>query len=460
MARIDNFTNFATDVADSIREMTGTTEQIPASEFDTRIKGIKTAEDLEEELTTYNTELSEQEVGVDDIVTALVGKVAGATGTKPNIFIQEEEPESKEGIWLQTTALDYQDVATVTNIVEAGTWYKNGEFGKAPTTFSAMNTAAVGDNIYLLGAFNANKYYKYNTKDMTFTQLTSPSLRFISNVVVYETDIYFFGGYSSSNGYQSTSYKYNTLTDTYTNLGITAPALNGRGCARVGTDVYLFGGWNGSNHSTANKYDILTDTITEMAPVPTAGYNLGVAAVGTDIYINIGRVDGYKSYKFYKYDTLTDTYEQLNNAPCVASKFFTIGTKIYAFEYDNYTGVYVYDTTTQKWENTGWNQPRALSSALNIALVDNKFYIIGGGDSSVINVLALETSTFRNNTLALVNNDNISSFVATELFTVLNSTTRLLYKLNDVFYYSTETGLDDTIPTYYGDGAQWIKLKN
>ena len=44
MARTDNFTNFATDVADSIRSMTGKTGKIPASQFDTEIKSIETQE--------------------------------------------------------------------------------------------------------------------------------------------------------------------------------------------------------------------------------------------------------------------------------------------------------------------------------------------------------------------------------------------------------------------------------
>lgn len=45
MARTDNFTNFATDVANSIREKTGETGLIPASEFDTKIKNIQTGVD-------------------------------------------------------------------------------------------------------------------------------------------------------------------------------------------------------------------------------------------------------------------------------------------------------------------------------------------------------------------------------------------------------------------------------
>ena len=36
----------------------------------------------------------------------------------------------------------------------------------------------------------------------------------------------------------------------------------------------------------------------------------------------------------------------------------------------------------------------------------------------------------------------------------------LQYEFNDVYYYTQEGGLDNTIPTYYGDGTQWIKFKN
>ena len=42
MARTDNLNNFLTDVANSIREKKGTTELIPASDFDTEIESIET----------------------------------------------------------------------------------------------------------------------------------------------------------------------------------------------------------------------------------------------------------------------------------------------------------------------------------------------------------------------------------------------------------------------------------
>ena len=77
MARIDNLTIFLTDIAESIRGKTGKTDAIPANEFDAEIESISGSEDLTEELTTYNSKVTEQETSIQDIVTALKSKGAG-----------------------------------------------------------------------------------------------------------------------------------------------------------------------------------------------------------------------------------------------------------------------------------------------------------------------------------------------------------------------------------------------
>lgn len=74
MARTDTLGNFLTDVAESIRTKEGTTEAIPASEFDTRISNLSGAEDLDAELDYYNNEMSEQGVTIENIVNAMKNK--------------------------------------------------------------------------------------------------------------------------------------------------------------------------------------------------------------------------------------------------------------------------------------------------------------------------------------------------------------------------------------------------
>lgn len=82
MARTDTLGNFLTDVAEAIRTKEGTTETIPASEFDTRISNLSGggSEDLSEELGTYNEELTEQKATIKTIVQTLQNKASGGSG--------------------------------------------------------------------------------------------------------------------------------------------------------------------------------------------------------------------------------------------------------------------------------------------------------------------------------------------------------------------------------------------
>jgi len=67
MTRIDNLSNFLTDVADSIREKKGTSEPIKASEFDSEINSIETKIDVDGIIREYNV-ASGGNVNVNDFV--------------------------------------------------------------------------------------------------------------------------------------------------------------------------------------------------------------------------------------------------------------------------------------------------------------------------------------------------------------------------------------------------------
>ena len=129
MARTDNFKNFATDVADSIRSMTGKSDPIPASQFDTEIKSIETKEDLDVELNTYSTEVSAQEVSIDTIIDTLQGKATG--NSSQEVFSTEEVITNK--VWINGKPI-YRKVFTG-NLPTI----TNGTFGTLSFDISNLN---------------------------------------------------------------------------------------------------------------------------------------------------------------------------------------------------------------------------------------------------------------------------------------------------------------------------------
>ena len=64
---------------------------------------------------------------------------------------------------------------------------------------------------------------------------------------------------------------------------------------------------------------------------------------------------------------------------------------------------------------------------------------------------------FENNSI-VVSQGNNKYF--TELISNEDVDGKILFPFNNIYFNTIENGLDDTIPTYYGDGTQWVKFKN
>lgn len=132
-----------------------------------------------------------------------------------NLYVQINEPEIKEGVWLQTDYVYKQIIIDSSIASNQGTWLDNtsSNIAKIPFNFVLGTATVVGTDIYIFGG-NVSYYaaYKYDTIKKSYTQLASMPYAFIGGSAISVGNfIYIFGSsYTSSKYfvYSQTAYKY------------------------------------------------------------------------------------------------------------------------------------------------------------------------------------------------------------------------------------------------------------
>ena len=379
--------------------------------------------------------------------------ILGVTGTyeqKPNIFTQETEPQTKNGIWVKTNKTFANKVAVQRALSETGEYLK---MTNIPYDFNDGSPAVVGTDIYLLGASlsGCRQYnYKYNTLTDTYTQMTDIPYEFYNgSAVAIGTDIYLLGGGIS----KTTNYKYDTLTDTYTKMAdIPYEFYNGSAVA-IGTDIYLWG----DNVQYNYKYNTLTNTYTKMSNMPFSIYYNKIVAVGTNIYA-LGVGGGYIGN--YKYDTLTDTFTKMTDIPYDFryTPAVVIGTDIYLLgSASRQTNNYKYDTLTDTYEKMT-DIPYDIYGGSAVLVGTNIYLLSSMEDEYSTNnykyTLTLNTD-IQNNSLVL---EQGGMLYKTILFDSA-FTNGIEYKFTSVWLKNEDGTIDNATPIYYGNGTEWIQFK-
>ena len=359
---------------------------------------------------------------------------------KPNVFMQETEPETKEGIWIQANK-NVEKIKAIESFVSG-----NGEWNILPDINYSINSGAyatVGKNIYIFG----NKLcLKFNTEDLTCTTLDNDKSFYSGCATVVNGLIYLFGGTSAPKA----AYRYNTDTNEYVNIAsIPIDVYYGFAVAHD-TDIYLFMGEYIYKYDTINnEYTLITNKL------PFSATNGTGACIGNNIFIFINT-------SCYRFDIESNEITQLNsNIPfnVVDTRCVSYNTFIYLFgssDSGSQKKAYRYNTATNTFMQLD-DIPHIFQFG-HIGIVENIIYIIGGVDSNKkVSKFVIPMQEFENNTLII---SQANALYKTQLYENEDIDGRLLYSFDDVKYNTTEDGLDDTLPTYYGTGTEWIKFKN
>lgn len=412
------------------------------------VKGTaETSENLQEQLDAQDTIIKE-------LQTSLDGK-ASSTDIKPNIFMQLTEPVKKEGIWFKSDK-QVDHIIMDTNIIESGNWDTINEYPDLPLNINSYSKVCTIDNIIYLFDGRDKKAYTFNTNDLSCTEITDVTLPFISLTedcqfcavdkciyVLYKAynsynTIYKFDTeartcstvYSVSYAWYMNCYiaaidtnififdskgaicKFNTINNTLTKLDVTNPITEQSysKCISIDEYIYIFGGYaNGDSYTYAYKFNTATNEFTKLTDMPYGGYELGITNIGNDIYLF-----GLNNILVYKYNIVDNTYTSVSEVSDMI----------------NY------------------------SYAVNIS--DSKIFILGGSNTSrKIRVYVLNNKEYDNNSIIVWGGNNK---YMTQLYTSDNIVGRLLFGFYKAYYYTTENKLDASLPLYYGNGKEWIKI--
>ena len=390
-----------------------------------------------------------------------------AGGGSLNVYVQESEPTNKDGIWLQTnkifnkTYFDEQVKTLSKENYDTTKEYPNITLDSAEYGY-ALPAIGMGDFVYV---FANSKIYKYDSTNRTCESIKSIWGNFSGNkssACLVGTDIFIFkyntiykydtinetltteknvgvydGGVlvsiSSTSEYiyllyETNIYKYDIKNKSISTLSLKLPytfsnySYHRMPCV-IGDLVYLFGNTNSSNHRKSYILDLKNEVITQIKDLPiTMNFAISTCQVDGYIYVIQGPSKSTSSVRYaVKYDIVNDTYTTiaLNTRSVYADANYAYLV--------NGTIVCVSDTS-------------------------NNIYF----DHFTVSYDAIYD--YEDNSIVVW--DGFGRYKTQMTSPINNQEGKIKTLFYNVYYYTTSDGLDDTIPTYYGNGEEWIKFKN
>lgn len=399
---------------------------------------------------------------------------SGSGGTSDlslNIFTQPDEPETKDGLWIQR-ANSHKKIVIDNLISSSGEW---SSMGTIPFRTDANTTPPVVYNGSIVMFDSSNHLWSFNGSAWTqigddsvyadgalcvinntlycisdWVQLDSSGNNWgpailkwtgttwtkMVNISVADSDVIYIISCAVMNNYM---YMLKMVTNPSTSVQ-TTQLLRSNGSSftvvatanyiidptshgiSINNKLYWLGNYSSSDYSVSLDRCLITSTgsnltvpSTNDTPISNTGGPWHAAVFDNIIHV-LSNLSANSNYYHYTFDgsTWTRLFDMNNCGPMCLCGF---NTRLYAFSNPGSQFMY-YSKTHEKYD--------AHTLILQIADTHDGPY----------------TTAFVN-TSALIGGTN----------------NRLVTNFNDVFFVG-ESGLETTDPIYYGDGSKWIKFKN
>jgi N-acetylneuraminic acid mutarotase len=350
-----------TDIADAIREKTGSSNGYSPVEMAAAIRGLETG-----------------------------------GGAALNIAYGDTAPEDTSVLWVK--AAQPQKSCLV-----AGFGYGSEKMqvgvGALQGGVWGVAYATVGKKLYMFGGstnnnssgrINTIRAFDMETEVLETLDDTLPNATYLSAAAAVGNKIYLFGGYGE--GYQGDILVFDTVTQHISKV-MTASlpyAAYQIKAVSVGTKVFLFGEYNGSYKNVVRIFDAETETLSALnTTYPLKATVLSASAVGTDIYLFGGRTASTTYVDtICKFDTQSLTFTTLNvKLPIPTSSIATVaaGKNIYLFGGRVETSVYLntirrFDVETYELSTIEQTLPIEMSD-IAVGMWGTRAYLASGNNA-------------------------------------------------------------------------------
>lgn len=382
---------------------------------------------------------------------SFLNKGSGGGSSKANIFIQNTEPETKEGIWFKKTAGTYDKLITadrLTGNIITNTWEAFS------TSVLASRVHSYGKYLYIL-----DKGIRYDTETNTeIPDYTTVQGGYGSAII--DDKIYFFNttqnaGFdwvTTCNRYDITTNSWETYSESSGSLDINAI---GSTAVAVGNKIYLISG-NSGNTTSINTFDIITKEWAKAnINLPYSTFYGTCASVGTKIYI-FGGLEVANRNKRIVYDTISNTISTEADIPFNSTEdsAVSIGTNIYIIHSNS---VYVFDTIKEMYENLGtipitFSNPDSYKSKSTV--IDNVIYLISPGNN-LTKIIPPANINFEPNSVVLQNGSTYKTSLLTQPANVQG---RVTTSFANAYMTDNSGNLITTDEKYYGNGTSWVEI--
>lgn len=382
---------------------------------------------------------------------------AGGAG-KLNIFIQEDEPAIKDGIWFKKAKSNYNKLI----VADSVTGNISSDIETLGANIGYSNLQALGKYLYILDT-NDTTYTgirfdtETKTEESTFT--TAPTYLASTNatcsaVYVAGNDIYYFYRYGNGNWFAI----FHVTKGTWSNYSISAlnTVFGGNITAVKDDTIYIISSTEAGYTTKFEAFKAGTYAVTHLPNLPYARYNGAAVVYDNKIYM-FGGGETADRTKRLVYDIEAGTFTTYNDIPFAFYKGSAVvmGSLIYLIQG---TDLYTFDPATNTYEQVATLATSILKQEgrNNMVVVNDTIYVTTTeAPHNIISIGFGGAVSFAPNSVVIHNGNTYNAALLTQ---PANIEGKLVTPFKNIYTTDNAGEIITTEEKYYGNGTEWVLI--